>query len=441
MEQWGIRALNIAAALLIRCYRAARGRILRWSPPAIRYLLEYTDFRLRGTSLGAVRHLPWGVGIHQFFQILDRRGIRYVVLESPETQWRDNNLPWKLLLDEAGNHGIADLFSWSTSGVLIHLHTISGVGRTGFHTVPYFPPPLAREVLRTRTQSQDGFSVPSLQYHVLSFLYHIVFHLGSQAFTAASQIDGGQALRPQYNAALNQLCVMADAPIPSTYRQMHSFLAHAGWHPPLDVLRKLAIHDPWIMSLLPETRPLAGEVMVFVVREWGTRPDRVEIIRSKLIKNRIEILMQLSLASDQRRRARETVRGGKWGRAGGWVDGGNPAALLVCYDPHPLPPKPAQLKEHPFQTNGKMLVKKQIRTALKNSTPFWNHAHVLHSADDEQEAWEYVAAILPEQVTEIQAIVTKRRAQTRCQERPPRDSSVPHSDRRRSHCRTFGEKE
>jgi hypothetical protein len=95
------------------------------------------------------------------------------------------------------------------------------------------------------------------------------------------------------------------------------------------------------------------------------------------------------------------IRGGNWGRGPWAISGGEPAAVVVAFDPKPLPLTRKQRMKFPLATNARLLSKSSIRDAFNENRPEAEHCNVVHSSDNGHEAWEYIALAMPERAGAI----------------------------------------
>lgn len=117
------------------------------------------------------------------------------------------------------------------------------------------------------------------------------------------------------------------------------------------------------------------------------------------------------MPSDARQSVARSIRGGDWGQGHWPILGGPPAALIVAYDTSPLAPTRRQRKRFPFLANAHLLCKDQIRDAFNQGFPPQQHCNVIHPSDNGREALDYLRAMLPEALPELQAQIEKLRGE------------------------------
>jgi hypothetical protein len=374
--------------------------MLRCLPAPVSYALLSTLRRWFGKPHKGCRYLHPSLTIADFFSAMNERAIQYAVLDWFDERQEPAENDLRILIADNDLNKCNDLFSWRTSAPACTFYTVTGVGSARYRKIPILPPHIASQVLETRQLGTNGYYVPSGHSLAVSFVYHLVFHATSRAFSQdLKQLHG------KYAHALTRCFSDAGVPAPEmSFSGLHDFLKRYNAVPALDVRRKLAIHDPLLMAMLPSAIPLDnGEVMAFILREWVIKHEYMKLVVDLLRKQQLEIIFADQFTAQQKDRAKNLTRGGRWNRSNHNKDGTDPAAIIVCFDPYPTSPTPEQRQKHPFITNARLNIKRDIRHHIRRRySPFWSQPSIIHSADDELEAWEYISAILPEHVSLIE---------------------------------------
>lgn len=347
------------------------------------------------------RYLAAHLTIDEFFQTLNQRGVRYVVLRwfenLPDVQPHEDI---DLLVADESLPLLAGLFSTNPARQALDIYSAHGQPGSNYLGIPYYPPDFATEILDSRVLHKNLYAVPNREMHFRSLAYHVVLHKGC----FSTEHD--------YIAALRTLASEDTPAISEDFEPLYRYLEEHRCLPGIDTQRKLAARSPWLrqrLSSLPHKRN-QGELMVFVVREWARHKDRMAIILHRLESVPLDVLFHWELSPQQAEKAHTALRGGNWQRGPYQTSGGRPAAFLVCYDYEPEPPSQASLAKSPFLQNAHYLVKERIRNELNRQTlrPF--QANGLHSADDEEESYQYLQAIFPERVQTVLARVEAAQA-------------------------------
>lgn len=117
--------------------------------------------------------------------------------------------------------------------------------------MPYFPPALASLVLRDRVFSAcHQFYVPNDRHHLLTFVYHLVYHKGTKSGIPMCESDISPATASRPNAYLEEAERIArtydeDLTLPRTLEGLYEYLVSAGWQMPLDSLIRWKVKEEW----------------------------------------------------------------------------------------------------------------------------------------------------------------------------------------------------
>lgn len=347
----------------------------------------------------ARRYLAKGQTIDSFFATLNQREVRYVVLRWFETlpdvaTHEDIDL---LVADEDLSR-IEDLFGTDDQAQTFDVYSASGVSGSTYLGMPYYPPELAHNILDSRCWYRDRFAVPDRQHHFLSLAYHLLFHKGS----LSADHD--------YICALQGLCPAGQLDALNDFDALYAYLDSVGWVPELDTQRKLARRSGYLRKRLTtsETLESPGDMMIFIVRDWASHKDRLTRIVEMLRSVPLEVMHLWVFEEQARTLAKQAIRGGNWGRGPYTTSGGDPYAMIVCFDYHPQPPDGQMLEDFPYLGNAHYLVKQRIRDHLNQCVLTFRQANCLHSADDEQEAYRYLTAVYPDRVATVRHEVARR---------------------------------
>ncbi len=395
------------------------------------------------------RFLRKKYSLQNFFAELDRRGVRYVVLrwfealpvvnpqEDLDLLVHDEDLP---LLD-------AFLAPYAIRGaVRFDVYSVGGLPGSNYRgELLYFPPQLSERILQNRVRWRNFCYVPARPEYFLSLAYHAVYHKGAQSGlpqdmrSRVVKTTAGKPQRPvprppvpehDYCTVLQKLAkeLQLLPEVSVSLRGLHAYLVSAGMAPGTDVIRKLAGgQPPWLPrhQRHPATPPPAVREhflpppitmapphrCVFFIREWAATHHLDRFVLATLERHGFEIVFRQTLDPIQKQRAVRCVRGGNWQRGPYPVSGGLPQILVVTLDPHPLPPDARLAAEQPCLTNARVhFTKKVLRDYLNSRLPVRAQTNILHSSDDDVEFAEYLQAVCPEQVGQIEREIRRRSA-------------------------------
>lgn len=394
-------------ALLLCLMHWFTGRLARPLPVGVadKQLVVF-PVRRRKLPDGARHYIPHALGMTGFLKQLREGSIQHAALrwfenlpelppgEDLDLLVADGDLPRVLALLESGP-GIDPCDVYSETGL----------PRSDFRKMPYYPPRLARQMLDGAVLHNGLCRVPNGLHHLLSLTYHALYHKGPSSGipdSASAEVTGAKYDHnyPQIIAALaNRLGLQLEV----TRAGLDRFLTEHDWRPPRDMLVRLGKRNAWVKASAtaepehPQDRGLA----VFIVRDVAMQRGGVDFMYDLLAHHGFAILETRLLAGEDRSRVTANIRGGNWGRGPWAVSGGEPAAVIVAFDPNPLPLTRKQRKKFPLSTNARLLSKSSIRDAFNEGRPESEHCNVVHSSDNGHEAWEYIALAMPERAEAI----------------------------------------
>ncbi|ANU13902.1 hypothetical protein B481_1102 [Planococcus halocryophilus Or1] len=361
----------------------------------------------------ARQYLSPELGLENFFEILNKRQLDYVIL-----RWFDE-LPF-LELDEdvdlliADEHieKVRDLLNEKVGILPFDIYSVGGLMGSNFKNIAYYPPYIGETILDQRRLWNNKYFVPSADHHMLSLMYHAVYHKGEKSGIPAK--SGGLVQQiPQdhdYPGILKRLANETGHQLDEiSLEYFHHFLEEKGWAPSTDTIRKLiGVSGKWLESIIKSSEhnfEKDGELMVFVVREWADERQLTDKIIDWFERNGLCLIRAITLDEEQKRNATQNLRGGNWGQGPWPVSGGKPSTLLVMYDYHPKPLPAKMKKKYPHVSNQHYLLKELLRSDINFALSKEQRANPLHSADDEIEALDYIAAVAPDLLLEVKDIV------------------------------------
>lgn len=191
--------------------------------------------------------LPPDMSVQEFFNRLEERGIRYVVLrwfEGLPQLDRKHDLDL-LVADQSVEHMLPELSHWPI-GHPVDLYSETGVDGTTYALkdsasgslvhIPVFRPELARAILERRVRHGGLCYVPNPEDHFCALAYHAIFLKGAQSGIRSSA-SCDEDLAPathDYAAALRMLGARIDIDLSGevTRARVAAVLAERGWMPP-----------------------------------------------------------------------------------------------------------------------------------------------------------------------------------------------------------------
>lgn len=412
-----IMGLALFAVRLPRGFavRASGALLARFPPklaayPGVSQLLNALPRRQ-----GPRRYICPRLGIEGFFNALNQRRVRYVIL-----RWFDDLPEWPagedidLLVHDDDLQKTEGLFVNVPRAHPVDLYSITAQPGSNYRGLPYYPPHLAEKLLSTRVLFRDRYYVPEKDVHFLSLAYHAVYHKGQESGLPDSRERTRATVADHdYTAILTEMADKLGYATPITFEDLHRLLAHEGWSPPVDTLRKLAMGDPWLERLLPQVsdkHDTDGELIVLVIRQWAIDNHQLDFILGWLDAHNFDTVRVKHLTAEEVSRVKAAVRGGEWGRGPYPVSGGPPSVVVVMYDYHPTPSDAGARHLQPHVRNSNVLLKNKLRDAINNRSLRTKWTNCVHSSDDTVEAWQYINVLCPEFEPALKQEVQQRRA-------------------------------
>ena len=360
-------------------------------------------------------YLSPNMGVDEFFQKLNRKDIRYVILRWFEKiPFTDINEDIDLLIADEDVRKVQSLLNEKVGILPFDLYSVSGMPGSSFRYIAYYPPYLAAEILNNREVWKGKYFVPDPRHHFLSLLYHVIYHKGEKSGIPShegARADTSQADH-EYLGILQDLAEKTNIRLEGlTLDYFHQFLEKEGWSPATDTIRKLNTrNDSWLSSIIRHNEmnfEKNGELMVFVIRDWAAENGLSDFIVDWFDKAGLNPVKKIELTAEQKIKATQNLRGGNWGNGPWPVSGGSPAEILVVYDYHPKPLEAEKRKKYPHVSNANYMLKEELRKEINAKLPAEKRTNPIHSSDDEIEALDYLAATAPECIEEVKTIITE----------------------------------
>jgi nucleoside diphosphate kinase len=354
--------------------------------------------------------LPKSVGPVALFDWMRKEKISYVVPRFyenlPKLHRDDGDLDLIVADDDAGK--VVDylrslegeLTGTTADSIPIGMHTVSlGKG------VPYYPPPLARQILERAIGGPAGSRIPEPVDAFNAFVYHVLYHHKGYATNVPSTLGGKSEHPPEndYGAIIQDKATMLGISVGKTMEDMDEYMAEVGWRPKRDTLAKIAEKNVWVRDrFFSEKEQGSTGLAVFVIKERAIAEGLLNDITKHMEDNGLRIVKKELLSEEAKKRATADIRGGNWVDSNGSTLGLLPAALVVAIDPHCVHLPPAYAGEYE-----RIRVKKR-KEKLRQAFDIAGEASLIHSADNTVEAWEYIEVCFPEQVEDIRKEVEEQ---------------------------------
>ena len=364
-------------------------------------------------------------GMPEFLSCLNRHGIPYVILRwhqrVPLTRSASRRAvdDVDFLIDETFQAELVSLATRHRGPVKCDFYGLGSQRGFAYNRSPYYPPALASMVLRDRVfLAPKNFYVPNARHHLLTFLYHLVYHKATNSGIPMSEADRRPADARgagRYMKEAERIAHVYDKKLtlPRTLEGLYQYLTHAGWQMPLDLLMRWRVKDPWhrhiieqeLRDLLPWAQRLP-ELVCFVVRGDARQPGIVDVTLSEIEREYLCADFWV-LSGDQVHSLTMRTRGGNW------VEGPKntpvlPHAVALC-----VPRRPntgAGRRDHELRASLKRRIRRAINARFRQDEKLF----AVHSTDNAAEAQYYLHVLYGEdrakQCERIETFLSIRRA-------------------------------
>lgn len=346
-----------------------------------------------------------------FLADLEKAGIRYCVLRWPDrvpsgeiakeksnqqivSEYGDIDI-----LIEPGTNGRKKILDVGAlhikkTGISCDFYSTYGTGGFSYKRYPYFPPILAREILKNRRMDPRGFYRSFGATYINSLAYHILYH--KAASNCPSFGSEGEKELAGYLLRLEEEAIKESVELPSPL----SLESIYHW------LRKNNFDMPYDLKVRWPHEGLLDRLINIENAEFATRKDNAEypcifMLREdlednhliddaiKLVLEKFTINQRIDIPKEDRTALARHLRGGNW------VEGREateilPCIMLICSDPAPIKPVTPD-KAYPHLDNTNLNYKSQIRDQLSDRSS--KKLYCIHSTDNIHET-AYVLSIL-----------------------------------------------
>jgi predicted Ser/Thr protein kinase len=367
-------------------------------------ILQKTD--IQEDRLKTRKYIPYPFEREEFLLFMKEMKYNYVVL-----RWFDDIRNYKgldedidILMDDDDVTRFSNEFSEAIGIYPIDLYSISGLEGSNYQGLPYYPHPFSKQILENKILYQDKFYIPNPEYHLLSFIYHILFHKASTSGLKMNDINSiNNNFIPEHdyeNVLQNLFCKYNIAFRKDiTLENLYEFLKLKNIKPTYDLITKLSDtkgKDIWYDKLinteqiyLSQQYPMIEGLTIFILRYEAFF----------LLDELIKLLDFHGFDVIKKGEIRDTIlathnmRGGNWGKGPFKKSGGIPFYYIIAYDAFGSKPKDDLLKKYPRLSNRKVLILKENfrEYCIDKDGEYFNG---LHSSDNFFESIQYLENLL-----------------------------------------------
>lgn len=409
------KILKTKSVIVTRLPKPVRKKLLKNRVVQFVYGTSIQFYKSVNPHRGPRVYIKKGIGRMEFFEILNKRQVEYVLLR----WWQDlPEMPpgedMDILIKDEHRDLIEDLVTFNDRGNKLQcdIYTMSGSKHGSRRNLPYFQATLANTLINSRVLFR-GVYVPSPKLYFASLTYHAIFHKGYNSGLPGynKTIDNPEH---NYTAILEDLAHELGISVDIKVTGLYNWLKEEGFAPADDTLTKLVEHKHELSiferGLYSDAR--GGELLVYVIRDKlmqdGLLEDFTTFLEEKYVFDVIDIRV---LSAAERETSRLRIRGGKWDKGPYRYSGGAPCAFVVAYDYYPKPLDSAEQKKQIRSTNKNNIESKDVyRKHVKNLFLTKGDYNGVHSADNELDAWSYISILGEDYRHKIATEVERRRA-------------------------------
>lgn len=244
--------------------------------------------------------------------------------------------------------------------------------------LPYFPVKLTSQILNSKNiLLKNGINIIKDEMAIYSYIYHILFQKAENSNLEVTEEK--KDLDNKYFNILRELSNSCNLKFEISLEGLWGFIMNSKFKPPIDFVRKWAAENnsPFLKKKSAFIRPKERtSLAVFIFRAWYE--DHEELLNKSvdiIVGNGFQLKDLIYLNAEQKRVAKNEIRGGVWMETYDSRVGGFPYALGVF--------------EHLNASTRK--AKEEVREFVSESMN--KDINCIHASDDEVEAIEYLDII------------------------------------------------
>lgn len=358
------------------------------------------------------RYLSPRLGVEDFFKKIKDKNLNYLILrwfdQLPEID-KDEDID--ILVSDKDVVEFEKTLNMLPGSIPVDLYSVSGDTNVQ-SKMSYYPPNLAIELLENTETKDNLYRVPSPDYYFLSLVYHILYHKGHRSGLVNNQglVFHGEP-EHDYKKILEEMTSKLGLDLNIDMDSLDDFLDSKGWRPSNDALRRLSNRNEWIrakyFSIDKKPFDYKGSMAVFILRDSAVDLKMDDMLLDLIRFEGFSIVYSGDINKEVLLDVKNNIRGGNWTQNTWAYPGGGPAKIVVAYDLVPITPDEVILKKNPQISNTRVLYKNRIRRIANSYLKKDQYSNMIHSSDNDSEAWEYVDIILPEKKDTIVAELKK----------------------------------
>ena len=256
--------------------------------------------------------------------------------------------------------------------------------------LPYYPPKIARQILKNSVIGPGGAKVPNNEDYLHSFIYHCVYHKGYTSGIKSVRENYKTRVPPDndYTAHIYKLAKLNSVHFDQINLEMlDEYMESKAWRPQTDTLSFIGLINPWLKKHIEESimQEEIGLSVVILKKKFSSLYE-INDIRQLIIKEDFLILDEFELVNDKLNKAIDVLRGGNWLSAVGGDAEYLPWYFMIIKD---NTSRYKLLKYFNIKTNSIRLLKNKLR----NKIDLGSHS-LIHATDNTSQAIEYISLMV-----------------------------------------------
>lgn len=275
----------------------------------------------------------------------------------------------------------------------IDLYSDDGSGRRTFKSVSYFPPTMARDILKSAVTRPAGIKAPSDDWRYVSYAFHLLFHKSAQLLPGTETIGENSFGKSVYVRELHRLAERAGCLPPQTVTDIETLLRERDVFPEYDTIGFFSEGNAFLAARYRcESQRLGPGLGVFLIRDFALGDEFVDEVRDEIIAKGFTVLFETPVDPQEDSDVVRRIRGGNWLDDAVKRGIALPIHAFVCLDRKPVSPSASERRRYPRLDNARMLLKSDIRHNIATRTGV-RKLNAVHASDNSTEADDYAAVL------------------------------------------------
>lgn len=360
------------------------------------------ESRNKNQNLTSRRYIPIEFSRIEFLKILCENKINNVVLRWFEyVELIDDPFEDIDILIETQHVKKFDKITYNKIGIFpLDVYSTTGEIETSYANLPYFPLKISEDILLNKVLWNDMFYVPNADYHLISMVYHVVFHKSlSSGVGIYEDIKMIENTKRDYISVLKDLFEKSAFSIDNiTLTSLFCFLDKLGCLPEYDLLLKLQVlkNDKWLEQIKIKYKARyeadfdkVEGLTVYLLRDLAVSPSNIKMITEYLDLYGFKIIKQDYIKQTDFISVKQKIRGGKWDKGPFDINSGPPRYYFLVFDAFSKKPKEQYSVLYPNLENEKVI---KVKLSLRDKINIKQEETLngLHSSDDFYESIFYL---------------------------------------------------